>query len=314
MSGSTEVPDIIGGISNAIGLNKSWPTDEQVDFEKRKSEQEAEKTKPANSEEEHQPIQTPEKAEDSGFAAPISIKMEWEKDQKGDTGVDHDIDVHGVPRRLTPPISHEVKRYEWPMPASLKDNRVKMKTGSGPSQGDRPESWTDETPQLSKGEGEITSSFTESPIATQSQQESSSSTTPQRLSVPLSGENFTKRPRPLSCPPQRNIDPPVPRREFTMPVRPTRSGSSETPNSETKSAKSRWVSATNALRFPLRRRKTEIKASTGPTGLIATLAAGAPAATILASHMIADERSHHRVPVIVDLLKVPFHAFSYGEF
>ena len=70
-------------------------------------------------------------------------------------------------------------------------------------------------------------------------------------------------------------------------------------------ARSRWVAATQGLRLPLRRRKTEKPVSkTGGAELITTLAAGAPAANILASHMVSDERSHRRIPVIIDLLKV----------
>ena len=34
-----------------------------------------------------------------------------------------------------------------------------------------------------------------------------------------------------------------------------------------------------------------------------SLVAGAPAANLIASHMVPDEHSHHRIPVIVDLLK-----------
>lgn len=241
MSGSTEIPDIIGGISNTIGLHRLWQTDEQADTEKWKAEREAEETKPADSEEALQTAETLERKEDSGDAVPISAKKEWEKEQKGDT-IDHDIEIHGIPRQQTPPTS---KGYDWLFPAAQKANQAKMKSDS----------------ELNKDE---------------------------------------------SSPPQQSIHRPKTRRESTMPIRISSGGRSETPEQNPKStARSKWVSATNALRFPLRRRKTEIKPSTGGAGLVATLAAGAPAATLLASHMIADERSHSRIPVIVDLLKVP---------
>ena len=70
-------------------------------------------------------------------------------------------------------------------------------------------------------------------------------------------------------------------------------------------AKSRWQTAAHGLRFPIRRRKTDrqIEARRG-SEVITTLAAGAPAANLLASHMLFDEHFHHRTPIIVDLLKV----------
>ena len=80
-------------------------------------------------------------------------------------------------------------------------------------------------------------------------------------------------------------------------------------SSKKTAARSRWQNAAQNLRFPLRRRKTDrqTEQTGGGSQVIATLAAGAPAATLIASHMLADERSHHRVPVIVDLLTViPF--------
>lgn len=70
-------------------------------------------------------------------------------------------------------------------------------------------------------------------------------------------------------------------------------------------AKSRWVAAAQGLRFPLRRKKDDKRISqTRGTEVITTLVAGAPAANIIASHMTLDEHSHHRIPIIVDLLKV----------
>jgi hypothetical protein len=299
MSGSTEIPDIIGGIINATGLKRLWQTDEQADSEKRESGQEVEGEKPTNSEETHQITQTPESRGNSGNATPVPINIECEKEQREPTEADHDVEVHGVPRLPTPPTS---PKDEWPIPESLKENQTKMKNDSGPSQDERPNSWTDGKLQPSKDE-EKNNSFVGLLVPTPDQQKSSSSTS-QSQSMPLNKEVLFERPRPHSSLSRHRIDRPEARRQSTMPVRPTFSGSLETPEAKPKSAKKRWAAAANALRFPIRRHKTERRMSMRGSELINTLAAGAPAASIFGSHMIADEGSHSRIPVIVELLKV----------
>src|SRR5271154_6464375 len=141
MSGTTEVPDIIGSITNAVGLDRLWRTDEQADSEKRKSQQE---DKTTDSKDEETPRTKETATDESGKnVAPVSIKQEREKEKQWEkterTDVDHDMDVNGVPRPITPPkpSAHKGKGYEWPMPSSLKNNQPKRKYDSEPTGDDR---------------------------------------------------------------------------------------------------------------------------------------------------------------------------------
>src|SRR5947207_3610883 len=125
MSASTEIPDIVGGITDAIGLNRLWQTDQQADSQRRRSEQ-AEKS----ADEEARRTNQKDK-NDSGDVAPASISKEREKTQLH-ADVDHDVEIHGVPRRRTPPDPSldEGKGYTWPTPSSLNDNQPKKKYDS----------------------------------------------------------------------------------------------------------------------------------------------------------------------------------------
>jgi hypothetical protein len=104
------------------------------------------------------------------------------------------------------------------------------------------------------------------------------------------------------------FDRPVARRQQTMPGRVRSNITSFEPeapeaNKSRNTARSRWQAAAHGLRFRRKKRRDAI-ASTKGTALVSTLAAGAPAANIFASHMVPDERGHRRIPIIVELLKV----------
>src|SRR5271170_7311945 len=97
MSGSVEVPDIVTGITNAIGLNRLWENPQQTDAEKRKSNQKAESAE----DEAHRTKQTPDDHGEGGGGggegvAPVSLKQEREREKH--IHVDHDDDVAGIPR------------------------------------------------------------------------------------------------------------------------------------------------------------------------------------------------------------------------
>jgi hypothetical protein len=293
MSASAEIPDIITGITDAIGLNRLWQTEQQLDSERRRSEQAKESPDEAR--------RTNRKdKDDSGDVSRISITK-----QKGEHAyVDHDVEIHGVPRRRTPdPSMHKGEGYEWPGSFSLKDYQAKREDDSEPTgvdntQPSKEEPEPDERslsligslPPLNQ-EGQTSFTF---PFRTRSQ------------SVPLDEENPFQRPRPRFSSSQL-LERPVSKRQRQLVIN-TQIGPDTLEVSKRKSAaRSRWVSATQALRFPTRRKKPDKPVTkTCGTELIAIMAAGAPAANILASHMVLDERSHHRIPVIVDLLKVPF--------
>ena len=75
--------------------------------------------------------------------------------------------------------------------------------------------------------------------------------------------------------------------------------------------RSRWRAAARGILLPLRRSKiSETGPQTRGAEVISMLAAGAPAVNLVASYMAFDERSHRRVPVIVDLLRVFFLSYS----
>ena len=302
MSASTEVPDIIGGIANVIGLNRLWQFDQHADSEKLKSEQEQ-----SSDEEPHRTSQKP-KPKDSEEVVPVSLKKKRGKEQ-ADADADLDQEVYGVPKRQIPdPSAHKGREYEWPMPSSLEDNQAKKKYDYEPTR--------DEDAEPSKEDGETDqgtskASFIGSLIPFLNQQRTastySSPTGPH--TTQLEKENPFERPRSHSSFSQQLFDRPKRKktqRQYTMPVQ----GPPESAESpKHKAARSKWVSAAHGLRFPVRRRKQEKDiAKTRGTELITTLAAGAPAAIILASRMVLDERSHHRIPVIVDHLKVHTHS------
>jgi hypothetical protein len=281
MAASSEVPDIFGTLTNAVGLNKLWQTDEQADSEKRKSDQ-----ADRSSQEEHQ--QTNGKGKEPNL--------------------DHDEEIHGVPRPPTSsPSTAPKKGYEWPMPSTLNSNQDKVKYGSEPTRDTNaePPQDTEKQPANEEDESQSKPSFIGSLIPFLTQQKASPAQSPAADTAQATSSDkefpFT-RPRPHSASSQQKFDRPPKQRQYTMPVQ----GRPETPDSKAKSAaRSRWATAARGLRFPLRRTKQDNKEQrTRGTEVITTLAAGAPAANILASHMAFDEHSRHRVPLIVDLLKV----------
>jgi len=288
MSSSAEMPDVIGGISNALGLNKLWQSDEQADSEKRKSDQA------------HQPSEDEVdrgRKKDNKDVAPVSIK-----DQQPN-GIDHDDDVHGVPRTEPP---RKKKGYEWPMPMSA-NNKAKTKYDDASTQDADKEPPTDDDQQEQDGKA----SFAESFIPFFQKSTISSSPLPtSAMSAPLHRENPFEQPRPQTAPDEDDIDGQVPlrpktQRQSTVPAKSDDRPGSKGSEAKHARARSRWATAAQGLRIPLRRKKTtqSITKARGPT-VINTLAAGVPAANLIASHMLPDEHSHHRIPVIVDLLKV----------
>lgn len=316
MSSATEIPDFVSGVTQALGINRLWQTSEQADAEKRKSEQH---DAGESAEDEAKRTKQTQEDEAKGEVAPVSIAQEREKEQaseegerKPDGAADHDMDVHRITRRAPEPSAGKGKGYEWPMPTSLKDNQAKKKYDTAPTQDDSSPAATEQAQERSQSEpipdgtGKPSkSSFIGSlrPFLNQQRTTPGSSAFPTSAqSAPLSKENPFERPRPQSSSSARKLDRPKQQRQFTMPV----NRQPAPPEAKSKSAaRSRWQVATYNLRFPLRRRKTDRReAATRGAEVITTLAAGAPAANLLASHMLSDEHSHHRIPLIVDLLKV----------
>jgi hypothetical protein len=315
MASATEIPDFVSGVTQALGLNRLWQTEEQADAEKRKNEQHdarestedaAKRTKPTDE-------------EDKRDVAPVSIATERQKEE-GTT--DHDMDVDVVSSQAPPePSAGKGKGYEWPMPASMKDNQAKKKYDTAPTQDDLTPTTSDQPQENSQSEispdgvpkpNKLSFKGSLLPFLSQQRASPSSSALPTSAqSAPLSKDNPFERARPHSSSSAENADRPKHQRQFTMPVnrRPP------SPETKTKSAaRSRWQTAAHNLRFPLRRRRTDRKeAATRGTEVVTTLAAGAPAAALLASHMVSDERSHHRIPIIVDLLKVPTFWWHSGN-
>lgn len=308
MSGSTEIPDILGSITNAIGLDRLWQTEEQTDAEKRKSQQEQEKAAESADHEAHRTKQTTDESDKD--VAPVSIAKEREKEAEQQPETDHDMDVHGVPRPQTPPdpSAHKGKGYEWPMPTSLLNNQPKRKYDREPTGDDgRPPPETDEEPSSPDEQQSAKASFMGAlkPFLNQKRSSSPGPSGPQ--SAPIHQANPFDRPRPQSSSSHQKVDRRNIRRQYTMPT-PATSPSADTPEVSKQRhaiAKSRWVAAAQGLRFPLRRKRDDKRISqTRGTEVITTLVAGAPAANIIASHMTLDEHSHHRIPIIIDLLKV----------
>ena len=314
MSGTTEVPDIIGSITNAVGLDRLWRTDEQADSEKRKSQQE---DKTTDSKDEEAPRTKQTAPDESGKdVAPVSIKQEREKEKQWErterTDVDHDMDVNGVPRPITPPkpSAQKGKGYEWPMPSSLKNNQPKRKYDSEPTGDDKhppPPEADEEQPPPEEQPSKASFMGALKPFLNQQHSSSPGPSGPQ--TAPVHEANPFDRPRPQSSSSQKKPDRRNLRRQYTTPAPASAPEADDNTDPEvTKQrhavAKSRWVAAAQGLRFPLRRKKEDKRASkTRGTEVITSLVAGAPAANIIASHMVPDEHSHHRIPVIVDLLK-----------
>jgi hypothetical protein len=299
MSASTEIPDIVTSITNAIAMSRLRQSDQQGESEKLKSNQEISTNGEAR--------RTNQIIQDLGDVAPSACNKEIANERvHAHAGTDHDVEARREPNQGTPnPSAIKAEGYQGPTPSSLKDNQANMKYDT--------KSAKDEGAEPSKEEAEVNggtskSSFIGSLIPFLKTSPSFSSfpppSTPQ--SAPLHGENPFERPRlhSYSSSSQKRFDrpKPKPRRLYTMPVQ-TRSETPETPRN--KAARSKWISAAHNLRFPLRRRKQELDTSKNKgTEVITMLMAGAPAANLIASHMISDERSHRRIPVIVDLLKV----------
>jgi hypothetical protein len=303
MSGSSEIPDFVGSVTNALGLNRLWQSDQQADSEKRKSDQEG---RESADEEARRTAQT---TDDSGG---------WGNGNIGTA--DHDAEVHGVPKSRTPdPSAHKGKGYEWPMPASLKNNQPKKKYDALPTEDDHhPQTRTstddghqnlhnlEPISEEQQKSGRPTFKGSLKPFLNQQNGVFTESPDPiAAQSAPLHKANPFERTRPHYSSSNQKIERPPRRRQFTMPARAhARTEAPESSKSKTQ-AKSRWQAAAHGLRFPLRRRKT-VRQIEGRRGseVITTLAAGAPAVNLLASHMLFDERSHHRTPIIVDLLRV----------
>lgn len=286
MSGSTEIPDYVGKLANAVGLDKLWQSSEQADSERRQEEHEYE------DKHEH-------------FAEDADDGVGHHKGQQAD----HDIEIHGVPRPRSPTEdAHRGKKgYEWPMPASAKDNEAKVKLDSQPTQSEKgPNKDHTSSPQAEKQRAQ-------NPEAQDDEEEHSKwhsmfpsfrrasefASPPPRLTE--SPEPMPERPRPQTSASQQSI-PKTKRlqRQYTMPA----PSSAEREAAAKTKARSRWQAAAHGLRFPIRRKRTNTRDSTRGAGVITTLIAGAPAANLVASHMLTDEHGHHRIPVIVDLLKV----------
>ena len=318
MASATEIPDFVGAVTQALGLNRLWQTEEQADADKRKNERHG--VGESAEDEARRTKQTED--EDTGDVAPVSIAKERQKEEEtvrqGQGRVegiaDHDMDLDVVSSQAPPePSAGKGKGYEWPMPASMKDNQAKKKYDTAPTQNDFDHTTLDQPQEKSQSQPipdvdmkPTKAAFKGALLPFLSQQRASTSTSAlptSAQSAPLNKENPFEQPRPQSSSSAQKVDRPKQQRQFTMPAN-GRLASGEAKDKS--AARSRWQIATHNLRFPLRRRKTDRKeAAIRGAEVVTTLAAGAPAAILLASHMVSDERSHHRIPIIVDLLKVP---------
>jgi hypothetical protein len=314
MSASAEVPDFASGITNTLGINKLWRTDQQEESALWRERQNDEK----GDYEDREKQRREQTGEGKGEVAPVSIADEKRK-ETGE-GTDHDGEVHGVPRsRTTPQSPGGQKSYDWPTLASLALNQEgqtehipstesrdeasgvveKEQVDGQPSEKEESTSDRELKPSRAPFLGALRPFFSAQKLP---RGDSSSSNVPQSV-PPLEREDPFQRQRPGTSG-VASVERPTPqRRQYTMPAS-GRPGEAHRKGA----ARSRWQNAAHNLRLPLRRRKTDRQAeqSGGGSQVIATLQAGAPAATLIATHMLSDERSHHRVPVIVDLLKV-FH-------
>jgi len=304
MSSSTEIPDILGGVTHAIGFNRLWKSDQQADAEKRKSEQETEPPqieRPGSS--------TPQNTARgwSGDVAPVSVAKQRETREETDHKEAHsDDDIHVVSVRERLQTQPKTTAYEWPMPASLKRNQAKKKADAEPTKDDETAPSEENHTNGIASKSSLMASLV--PLVGQRNEcpGSVEDSAAAGQSPPNSGGSFS-RPRLYSSSSQLPIERPKPRatRQNTMPA-PLPHGDDTESGKHRSAARSRWISATLGLRFPLRRKRTADKqvAATMGAEVVTTLIAGAPAATMVGMHMVPDERGHHRVPVIIDLLKV----------
>lgn len=307
MSSSAEVPDIVGTITNAIGLNRLWESDQQLDAEKRKSEQKAEpsKSEPTPLERRPDDDEPPSKPD----VAPVSIAKEGGNGEARDHGdVDRDGGIDGVKEKLRPQPKKRTG-YEWPMPASVKTNQAQKKIDTEPRKDDEQTSPTDEDPDTTADGAPSKGSFMASLIPFLSQQhgeeEAHENTEEPTDDVPADSPASAIRPRPSSSSSYQHSRPRPRMRQNTMPAH-LAHGGDEADTGKPSAARSRWVAATQGLRFPLRRKKTEKQvAATKGNEVMMSLMAAAPAASMVGTHLVPDERGHHRIPIITELLKVP---------
>jgi hypothetical protein len=304
MSSSVEVPDIVGTITNAIGLNRLWESDEQLDAEKRKSEQKAEPAKTEPTPIERRPDDDEPRSKPD--VAPVSIDKERENGQAGARAdVDPDGGIDGIKEKLR---DRPKKRtgFEWPMPASVKTNQAKKKVDSEPTKDDGPTPPTDEDPETTTDGAPSKASFMASiPFLTQQHDQEPPETAEETTEdVPADSPATATRPRPHTSSSHQHSRPRPGTRQYTMPTR-LAHGSDDADTGKRSAARSRWVAATQGLRFPLRRKKTEKQvAATKGNEVMMSLMAAAPAATMVGTHLVPDERGHHRIPIITELLKV----------
>ena len=293
MSGSTEIPEYISKLANAVETDKLWPTAEQAELERRKEEQEAQEA--------HQ-----------DYSEESADKARYQEQRQPN----HDTDIHGVPKPRSPTedVHHGTRGYERPMPTSLKNNAAKINRDSEPTQSHKPGPIQDDSAVPEPKEAQKLQQQDEKQ---ENQEEPSdwkalfssflnrrrASDIPAPEPFTASPEQMTERPHPQSSVSQQIIPrPTLPRRQHTVAGSPTAEREREAESGN--KAKSRWAAAAHGLIFPLRRRRmSSIRESTRDTGIVTTLIAGAPAANLLASHMLIDDH-HHRIPVIVDLLTV----------
>ena len=306
MSASAEIPDIIGGITNTLGLNRLWETEQQQEAESWREKHEDEK----DEKEERREKERKETDEGSGGVAPVSIA-----DEKRTT--DHDGDIHGTSKSWTKCQPSEKKRLDWPALASLELQQArqylpattKTEAETEPVAGEA--SGIVEKEEVDQQSAEDGNYKTTKPpflaslrpfFGSQKLPRADFSASSAYQSFPRQREDLLLRERPGSSSGVPQVERPVPqRRQYTMPAN---GRTLDSPRKAT--ARSRWQNATQNIRIPLRRKRTDrpVEQSRGGSEVLATLQAGAPAATLIATHMLPDERSHHRVSVIVDLLKV----------
>jgi hypothetical protein len=312
MASSTETPDLLGSLSNALGLNRLWQSDEQADAENRKSEQEGEplQTEPPT----NKTLKDPESRENSGEAS-VSIAKEREKERARDQEeVDNNDGIQGVSAPLRLQAQPRKGTDAWPMPVSFGTNQAEKPVDSGPSKDDN-SALADENPETSADGGGSKSYLMPSliPFLGQQQREPAENVDAAGEGQPSQGVQDPGIPKPFSR--RQSVssssEQPLrrPNRRFTrQSTTPAHLAPDSDDNEGSRSisaARSRWISVTHGLRFPLRRRKTDKQAAaTKGTEVVTSLIAGAPAATLIGTSMVPDERGHNRIPFIVGLLKV----------
>ena len=307
MSGTTEIPDILGHITNAVGLDRLWQTNQQADAEKRMSQRQEEERVAESTDEKARKIIHTAVEESRKNVAPVSFTTEPEK-ERAHVDVDHSTEGRGASEPQTPPdpSGQKANGYGRRLTSSLEKNQPALMHDGETTQDDkRPPSQTDDE-QTAPDVKPSKISFVGALKPFMLQQTSSLPASDGTQSAPLHRANPFDTARPQSSSSHRKVYRQNLERQYTMPAPATSPGADNLePTKRHSAAKSRWVAATHGLRFPLRRKKDDKKVSkTKGTEVVTTLVAGAPAAEILASHMVLDEHSHHRIPIIVDLLRV----------